>query len=222
MATPPPKPPPFYHPGRPEPLSQGDILNEIPYGLITDPLVVCRAGKPLPDGTQHGTFGPAEKITAGGAPFNKGKAEAIHMKASSGLVMVLWEDCEIDRFAEQGKPENKWFAAVAPIIPAAQYFVANDLVAVEAGRRRRFFPLPEDKAAGIDRPSYVDLRLIWSLQHSLLVGRRVTSLSDGARMVLRDQLFAFFTKHWLPDTIPCPACEADVHVRPKLIVAADD
>jgi hypothetical protein len=90
-------------------LSQSDLVRGVPWGLIDAPVTTCQ-----PDAPDR-QDGKARYRLVGPEGF-KG-ARIVHAKAQVGEVMVLWHDCQIDKFENQGKPREKWFAAIAPVRP---------------------------------------------------------------------------------------------------------
>ena len=185
-----------------EKLSQGDILRNVPWGLIDAPLTLCRpADRKLDAG--KASYGPAK----GRVDAFKGQ-EFIHAVARRSLAMVMWHDCQIDKFENQGKPAEKWFTSVAPVLPCP----ATEWENVFAGRRRAFFPVPRFDEGGITENSYVDLRHMWPLKQSLL-GERVITLSERAREALYAQLFSFLTQRALRESVNCPSCGSALAVR---------
>jgi len=179
-------------------LSQGDIVAGVPWGLIDDPLTICR---PVDRSKSEGKaqYGPASALKGA----FKG-IEAVHARAQLGLGMVLWHDCQIDKFKNQERPPEKWFAAIAPILPLKD-FDAESAGVVKEGRRRAFFFVPAFPDIGITEDSYVDLRHIWSLKQSLLIDRMGT-LSPSARMDLYAHLFTFLTQRAYGRDVQCAHC----------------
>jgi len=114
----------------------------------------------------------------------------VHVKAQPGLALVLWQDCQIDKFKNQKKDPSKWFTAVAPIRPITE--IQDGLEAVREGKRRAFFHLPAWDELGIPE-GFVDLRYVWPVSQSIL-SSRVATLSTTARLALYDRLFAFLTR----------------------------
>jgi hypothetical protein len=181
-----------------EKLSQGDIVSSIPWGLIDAPLTVCRpSDRSKPEG--KATYAPVGTVKP---PFKD--IETVFAKAQLGLGMVLWHDCQIDKFENQQKPPEKWFAAVAPLVPLQEHD-QDASTAVREGRRRAFFFVPEYPAIGIPKPMYVDLRHIWPLKQSLL-GNRIGTLSMQARGNLYAHLFSFLTQRSLGNEVKCVKC----------------
>src|ERR1700693_1233934 len=118
-----------------EKLSQGDIVGGVPWGLVDEPITVCR-----PDDRSKlegkARYGPLATLKP---PF-KG-IESLIAKGQLGLGMVIWHDCQIDKCQNQGKTPAKWFAAIAPVLPL-QHADAEGAKAVKEGRRRAFFFVP--------------------------------------------------------------------------------
>jgi hypothetical protein len=206
------EPPPYYAApsGRP---SQGDIVDNVCFGMLHDPVTYCRA-YPDENGTSgNARFRPvAEQSPAPGAraPFGNGK-ERVHLSAKRGLVMVAWEDCMIDKFMNQQPPppEAEWFCAVAPVRSCAALPEAAR-TSIMNGEQRRFFPLKADPSMGIATDSYADLRLLFPVQQSLLSDRK-GGLSETSRRALQAHLFRFFTGTRVV-TVPvaCPHCGSAV------------
>ena len=179
-----------------ERLSQGDVVDGVPWGLIDDPVQVCQpADRSKIQG--KATYGPL-------APHHAGGQHAIHAKAQVGLVMVLWQDCQIEKFENQGKPPEKWFAAVAPLHRLPEGTAGENIA---RGARRAFFPVPAYPAIGIATNGYVDLRHIWPVKQSLLV-KRVGTLSIPSRNALYGHLFTFLTQRSIATNLHCPSCSA--------------
>lgn len=185
-------------------LSQGDLVRLVPWGLIDSPLTVCRPNDAAKtDGKAF--YAPHDLITQGGAAFTGGRVETVHAQAKTGIGLVLWHDCEIDKFEEKKQPPEKWFAAVAPVIPTSGLPLAT-LLQVKEYKRRQFFPLPA--MPSVDLPeSYADLRYIWSIKQSLL-NDRIAALSELTRAALHDHLFDFLTHRRLREALLCPSCHA--------------
>lgn len=183
-------------------LSQGDLARNIPWGLIPAPLAVCRPNDKTKD--EGGSFyAPHDRIRKGGEAFSNGRDETIHASGRLGMALVLWEDCEIDKFEKKKQPPEKWFVAVAPVLPSSR-FPPDIWEGVRAGERTQFFHLPALAAKGFDE-SYADLRYIWSVKQTLLVDRAAT-LGDIARRALYDHLFWFLTNRRLRDKVLCTHC----------------
>jgi hypothetical protein len=184
-------------------LSQGDIVRDVPWGRIPDPVLVCRPNDQKAK-TGKARYGPKDEIKDGGVAFANARVEQIHARAKQGLGVVLWHDCEIDKFEEQGRSEDQWYAAIAPVVQG-EGIPPEIWRGIEAGERLQVFFLPQAQHAGIASPSYVDLRLIWSVNQSLL-GNRVATLSGTAQRSLYDHLFSFLTHRRLRDAVICPSC----------------
>lgn len=181
-------------------LSQGDVVDVAPHGLIDDPLTICQPNNASPQGKSN--YWPYAQLT------KRRGVEFIHAKGTIGLGMAVWPDCQVDKLKNQRRPESEWIAAVAAIYPMSRLEpgVRDKVVGLN---RAQFFPLPPRQAAGIAEASYVDLRYIWPVRHSLLSKRQV-ALSPEALEALKFQLFWFFTEIRVRDSITCPHCEGTV------------
>lgn len=138
-------------------LSQGDLVRNTPWGLVPDSLSVCRP-KDATKAEGGAFYSPHARIKQGGGAFSSGRQETIHASGYLGTALVLWEDCEIDKFENKGQPPDKWFVAIAPI-HAATKFQPNVFEGVRAGERAQYFHLPALAAKGLEE-SYVDLRMV--------------------------------------------------------------
>lgn len=185
----------FYAPleGR---LCQGDIIRGVPWGLIPAPVEICRK-----QGRQHQAT--THLLEALPSAFKKGH-ESILAVAAIGLVMVVWPDCQIDKFQNQNRPEDRWFAGVAPVLPLTPTLPPDVQQQVRDGLRRMYSWVPPNEPLGIPE-SYVDLRHIWSVKQSLLT-ERAAGLSVDARAALVERLYAFLTYMRPKASVQCPHC----------------
>jgi hypothetical protein len=185
-------------------LSQGDIVQGVPWAVLEYPLTVCRQTGKQNDGATQAWFRPI----AGAKPpaFHKGP-EIIHaLGREPGLGIVIWEDCQIDKMRNQQQDERKWFVAVAPVVPMSIVQSEDHRQAIRDLRRRAFFPLPALPALAVPE-SYVDLRLMWPVRQSMLTDR-VTTLSPESRSALYGHLLRFLTGRTLIADVTCPSCQA--------------
>jgi hypothetical protein len=198
--------PDFYAAPGPK-LSQGDFVDDVPWGLVPDPLLVCR---PKDESQQSGGafYAPYQEVARGGPAFAKERAEIVHARAKLGAGIVLWHDCEIDKFEEKGQPPEKWFAAVAPVI-LPSVFPKEIWEGITAGERLQFFPLQPLASAGWPTGACVDLRHIWPVRQSLLT-KRIAALLAPGRQALFDHLFSFLTHRRLRDAVLCPNCHETI------------
>jgi hypothetical protein len=180
-----------------ERLSQGDIVKNVPWGVIEAPLTFCRPSSKA----GQAFFAPvteAKRTT----PFAAGP-ETIHAVGQApSLGCVIWEDCQIDKMMSQGQAETRWYVSVAPVRPLSSLPNEDARVAIREGRRMAFFPLP----ASPEIPeSFVDLRLMWPVRQALLT-ERVASISPTARASLYGHLFTFLTARRVVLPSLCPSC----------------
>ncbi len=182
-------------------------MEVVPAGWIPHPLTIYRKA----DSSR-----PAGKANYGGREDTprafEHDHELIEARALCGQAMVLWADCQVDKFKNQGKPSDKWYAGIAPILPARKITSSLARSRMLEGRKKAFFPLFAFPEAGIPEDSYVDLRQIWSVSQSILTARRAT-LSVRARDALYEHLFLFLTDRAIADTVHCPRCAATIPAR---------
>jgi len=181
-------------------LSQGDIVRLIPFGLIDAPLTICRPHNADPRGKAN--YYPLDQL-----PTKQRTIQYLHANFKFALGIVLWPDCQIDKLKNQGHPEKKWFAAVAPVIPLSE-LAAELRDRVRSFDRAQWFPLPA-KLPELPDESYVDLRFVWTLRYSLLSDRIIT-LSEGAKQALRLHKFWFDTEVRVRAQVECPHCHKPV------------
>jgi hypothetical protein len=175
-------------------LSQGDIVRLVPRGHIEAPITICQPANSNPTGKAK--YYPLSKVS------QRRELEFLHAKFDIGIGIVLWPDCQIDKPKNQGKPEKKWLAAIAPVIPLTTLSVDLHFT-VRSLNRAQWFPLPANPP---DLPeSYVDLRYIWPVQYALLSDRIIT-LSQAARQAFSHHRFWFDTEVRVRDEVECPHC----------------
>lgn len=177
-----------------EKLSQGDIVANCPFGYVPSPLTIYRReSSGLPKGkANYGGTGDVPRAFQG--PF-----ELIEARATRGLGLVLWADCQIDKFLNQGKPQEKWYVGVAPVFSAKAMSQEKQDNLLE-GKRRAFYPLLRFPEIGISELSYVDFRQVWAVSQNLLTERRAT-LSEVGRKAMYDHLLLFLTDRKVPDLV---------------------
>ena len=200
-----------------EHLSQGDVVNGVPWGAVDAPLTICRPNNAQ---LEKGRANYAT-LSATKRPFHSShdKREIVHARAGYGLGVVLWHDCEIDDHVHRGRPVSKAVAAVAPIFDmVGRIGREEDRQAIRSLRRSALFPVQRFESEG-NRfgEAYVDLRLIWSVKQSLLIGNRVATMSAGTLAALYSHLFTFLTRKRLAEKGICPVCDAVFDVADVLM-----
>jgi hypothetical protein len=180
-------------------LSQGDIIRVVPSGLIDAPLTICQPPNTSPQGKAN--YYPIDQL-----PKHR-SVQYLHAKFTLGLGIVVWPDCQVDKLANQKRPETDWFAAIAAVKPLTE-LPAILHPTIQAFGRAQFFPLPA-KAPGIAHDCYVDLRHIWALRYALLKDR-ITTLTKQARLAFALHRFWFDTELQLPDFVRCPVCSTEL------------
>jgi hypothetical protein len=122
------------------------------------------------------------------------KLEVEHAATAMAIrrpAIVLTHDCEID------KPHSRSTVLMALVraidgVPEAHREGFRDYT-----RHRAFF-LPETPY--LEGESYADLRAVTTVRRDVLETlKRPASISEDGRRMLREQLFRFFTRRFLPD-----------------------
>ncbi len=185
-------------------LSFGDIVQNVPSGLIDSPLTICQPHNAEPKGKS--LYAPIDQVP------KRRAVEFIHAKGFVGLGIVVWPDCQIDKLKNQNRPEKDWFAAIAPVQPMSRLPVEVH-EHIQSFNRAQFFPLPA-APPDIAEPSYVDLRYIWPVRYALL-SNRVITLTDEARSAFNLHRFWFDTELRLAP-LPCPHCGETIDVHDML------
>ena len=219
--------PGFYRPP-PELLSQGDIVEHVPWGLIEAPITLCRPDNdPLQGKSRHSRVDSWD-MKGQPAPWSR-TPERIHAIGWDGRAMVLWHDCQISKGENQrrDRPEKE-FAGVAPILPFAglQAKTAEDLEVLKQGIRdgdnHSYFFLPAFDGGSFTMPdSYVNFRYIWSVRQ-LALAQRALSMDAEQLPALYGKLFGFLTRRRIDIDPRCPSCDAVVPLEIKPIPLDDD
>lgn len=104
--------------------------------------------------------------------------------------LVLTHDCEIDKSTRNG---SFLLAQVRPLSGVHE----RDRKGFEDNTRHRAFYLPPSEfLAG---PHYADLRVVTTLRQDLASElARVASMNEDGRRMLREHIFRFFTRRYLP------------------------
>ena len=188
----------WYAPLGPE-LSQGDIIDVAPTGLIDAPLTICQPPNRDPAGKSR--YYPYEQLP------QRRNVEFIHATGGVGRGLVIWPDCQIDKPKNLGRPEREWFVGIAAVHPMERlHRDVHDKV--RQLNRAQFFPLPA-KPPEVPTESYVDLRYIWPVRYSLL-SQRIIATSEEARNALAFQTFWFITEVRVRPHVRCPHCDGQV------------
>ena len=188
----------WYAPLGPE-LSQGDLVDVVPTGLIDAPLTICQPPNRDPSGKSR--YYPYEQLP------QRRSVEFIHATGDIGRGLVIWPDCQIDKPKNLNRPLRDWFVGIAAVHPMERLppEVRDN---VRRLNRAQFFPLPA-KAPEVPAESYVDLRYIWPVRYSLL-SRRIIAASEEARNALAFQTFWFITEVRIQAHVKCPHCDGQV------------
>jgi hypothetical protein len=209
----------------PELLSQGDIVTDIPWGLIEAPTTLCRPvdrKKPAGKAEYHVADAWTGHHRAPG-PWSH-QPEIIHAIGWKGTAILLWHDCQIEKGENQKRVFEKAFAAIAPILPLDK--LQTELPeetekirnGVRNGEHHSYFYLPATTFGEFNLPeSYVNLRYIWSIKQATLLPHRKFSLSFEILPSLYASMFVFFTRFRLDVDPTCPKCGTSV----PLVMAAE-
>lgn len=162
-------------------LSQGDLFADVPSLVVHDLRYMVK----LDQNAYRLEDDPGQRRADRTYPANAEEAR------THGV--VLTHDCEVD------KQTRKALIHVALVRPLTEQAVAADLHQQfrENTRHRAFYLPPNDFLEG---ESYVDLRRITAVRgDTLLELPRVASMNEDGRRMLREQLFRFYTRRYLPD-----------------------
>lgn len=203
----------FYRARPPDLLSQGDIASNVPWGLIEAPTALCRpSDRKAPNGKARYSLVSPWTVPNSPAPWSH-DPEIIHAVGWSGLVMVLWHDCQIEKSDNQERSRpDKAFAAVAPIQPLSE--LRSDTLenteklhtSIKDGAHHSYFYLPGATGDAFTMAeSVVNLRYIWSVRQATLADRPV-SVNPDMLFSLYEKLFVFFTRYRLDLDPTCPKC----------------
>ena len=86
--------PSFYDKLHPK-LSQGDILRDVPWGQVEAPITICRPDQPK-NAEGKARYGAPENMNPKG--YRKSIPELLHVNTLRSRAIVLWHDCQLDKF----------------------------------------------------------------------------------------------------------------------------
>ncbi len=200
-------------------------MADVPIGvLLNDPVIVCRDPQDAKNISGKAKYQPASACADPPAFKRKDGRENVHLKARLATVVVVWESCQIDKFAELERPEAEWFAAVAPVIPLARVNSEEARRAIVEFRKFAAFPLPAGPDFGVPEESFIDLRFVQPVAQSILKKQRVGALAPDAVAALHAHYVWFLTRRRIVDDPTCPKCGTDLPVdaiAPKTGTAGD-
>jgi hypothetical protein len=161
-------------------LSQGDLFEEVPSVVVHDLLFMVKSA----DNAFHlERERPASRRDDRTYPANAEEARA------PGI--VLSHDCEIDK---QTRKTIVHVALVRPLDGVPE----EHREGFRRNQRHRAFYLPPN--GFLDGENYADLRRITVLRaDTLLELTKRASMNEDGRRMLREQVFRFFTRRYLPD-----------------------
>ena len=207
---------PFYR-DPPELLSQGDIVRNVPWGLIEAPTSLCRpADRRAPNGKARYSSLDPWAISNAPAPWSQ-DPEFIHAVGWQGLGMIVWHDCQIEKSDNQERDRpQKAFAGIAPVMTLSVLQTSSAEKtgeihdSVRTGSNYTYFFLPSVTVGEFTMPeSFVNLRHIWPVRQSSLYDR-LASLHPDVIPNLYEHMFVFFTRFRLDHHPTCPSCGTEV------------
>jgi hypothetical protein len=161
-------------------VSQGDLVLAAPSVYVVDLGYLVKIDTNLYRMLQHA---PASRRLDRDQPAN-----ATEVRRPG---IVLTHDCEID------KNHTRASLIVSQVRPLSDV-PESDRDGFRDNTRHRAFYLPPGDF--LDYESYADLRAITVLRASAFADlERVASMNEDGRRMLREQLFRFYTRRYLPD-----------------------
>jgi hypothetical protein len=160
-------------------ISQGDLLADVPSALIEDLRYMVQTGED--------TF----KLDSDPQPRRLDRMYPSNAREVRTFGVVITHDCEID------KPSRRSLVYVALVRPLAG--VAEEhREGFRSNTRHRAFYLPANEY--LPDESYVDLRRMTPVVGNV-IGElpRLACMNEDGRSMLREQLFRFFTRRFLPE-----------------------
>lgn len=122
------------------------------------------------------------------------KLDAEHAATAMAIrrpAIVITHDCEID------KPHSRATLLMASVRPLAK-IRKEDREGFRDNTRHRAFYLPETPY--LTGENYADLRTVTTVRRDVLETlQKLASMGEDGRRMLREQLFRFFTRRFLPD-----------------------
>jgi hypothetical protein len=162
-------------------LSQGDLLLNVPSVYVTDLRYMVERG----DAENF-------RLTREAPRRREDRAHQGNVLEMRKPGVILTHDCEID------KEPTRATLLVGAVRPIAAVNEA-DREGFRSNTRHRALYLPESPPH-LPEESYLDLRCITVLRRDALEQcARVASMNEDGRRLLREQLFRFFTRRYLPD-----------------------
>jgi hypothetical protein len=162
-------------------LSQGDLFVEVPSVYVQDLRYLVK--------TADNTF--SLQAVAGQRRLDRPYPANAEETRTFGI--VLTHDCEID------KEPRRALVHVALVRPLRAPDVPEEhLDGFRANTRHRAFYLPTNDY--LEGENYADLRRMTPLRVDVLLGlTKLASMNEDGRRMLREHIFRFFTRRYLPD-----------------------
>jgi hypothetical protein len=123
--------------------------------------------------------------------FNIDKEHQATATSVRRAAIVLTHDCEIDKEPARA---SLLMALVRPLSAVNE----DDRDGFRTNTRHRAFYLPENDY--LDGESYADLRAVTTIRRDTLESlSQLAAMNEDGRRMLREQLFRFFARRYLPD-----------------------
>lgn len=166
-------------------LSQGDLLEPLPFVTVEFPEKKLKRGKTLAHGVESWQESPSFTALKDGRGAFLAMGRALH-------AVVVSESCEID------KEKRILIAPVVPVSSVSGPKTDEWLETVRQDKRYPFVYVPD--ASGILPESYIDLRGICPINRNHVDSvKRLASMSDTATNKLRMHIVAYFVHIPLSD-----------------------
>jgi hypothetical protein len=159
-------------------LSQGDLFSEVPSVYVDGPGYMVKV---------NGTYQLRDERPAS---HRLDRPQAANAKEVRELGVVLTHDCEIDKTPTRA-------SVILGLVRPLQNMRDSDADGFRSNTRHRALYLPP--SGFVEGESYIDLRRVSVLRRDVLEGLpRLASMNDDGRRMLREQLFRFYSRRYLP------------------------
>jgi hypothetical protein len=162
-------------------LSQGDIFAAVPSAYVEDARFMVKVGP------------NSYAIQSDSQPRRGDRMYPANAVEARSFALLLTHDCEIDKNARRALAQLSLIRPLrVPDIPEEHIGGFRDNT-----RHRAFYLPPNDFLVG---ENYADLRRTTAIRvDALMEFERLASMNEDGRRMLREQLFRFFTRRYLPD-----------------------
>ena len=179
------------------PLSQGDLLAEVPSVYVRSTSYLVATGKNayklsrrLPDSVDSAAFAQAN---AREIAEHQGEDAWGNAFGGRRFGIVLSHDCELDKPGEKRYVQT---ALVRPLAAVPERF--QDGIRGYERQKRAFYLPPNDF---LENENFADLRMITTLRRAEVIDQlaRIARMNEDGQVLLRFQLFRFFARKRLPE-----------------------